>query len=148
MALTTGNKSELATGYCTIYGDMNGGLAPIGDLLKTRVWSLSRWINAVAGRERIPLASIDKVPSAELRENQTDQDSLPPYDLLDRLVVALVEDGEDPAEVARREDPAVVARIARLIELNEFKRRQGAPILRVSAKAFGVGRRMPIARRF
>ncbi len=147
MALTTGNKSEIACGYCTIYGDMNGGLAPIGDLYKTEVWALSRHLNAVAGRERIPTASIEKAPSAELRENQTDQDSLPPYDVLDRILRQYLEDGRSPAQIVESgEDPAVVGQVVRLVELNEFKRRQGAPILRVSRKAFGVGRRMPVAR--
>ena len=147
MALTTGNKSELATGYCTIYGDMNGGLAPLGDLYKTQVWDLSRHLNAVAGFERIPVASIDKPPSAELRPNQTDQDSLPPYPVLDRILHALLEENRDPATLTD-EDPALVQRILRLLEVNEFKRRQGAPVLRVSTKAFGVGRRIPMARKF
>ncbi len=147
MALTTGNKSEIATGYCTIYGDMNGGLAPIGDVYKTQVWELSRAINHVAGRERIPEASITKVPSAELRPDQTDQDSLPPYPVLDRILRQLIEDATDPESLIRAgEDAATVRQVARLLELSEFKRRQGAPILRVTAKAFGVGRRMPIAR--
>jgi NAD+ synthetase len=149
MALTTGNKSELACGYCTIYGDMNGGLAPIGDVYKTTVWDLSRRLNAVAGSERIPVASIDKPPSAELRENQTDQDSLPPYPQLDRILEGFVEEHADRAAlVARGEDPAVVDRVLRLVEVSEFKRRQAAPALRVSRKAFGMGRRIPLARRF
>ncbi len=145
MALTTGNKSELAVGYCTIYGDMNGGLGPIGDCYKTQVWALSRWLNR--GGERIPEASIAKAPSAELRENQTDQDSLPPYDELDRILERYLERGEDAAAiVASGERPETVARVLRLVEINEFKRRQAAPTLRVTPKAFGVGRRMPIAR--
>ncbi len=145
MALTTGNKSEIAVGYCTIYGDMNGGLAPIGDVYKTMVWDLARLRN-----ERgvvIPEASITKVPSAELRENQTDQDSLPPYPVLDRILKRYLEDNASPEEIiAGGEDETTVRRIARLVEISEFKRRQSAPILRVSRKAFGVGRRMPIAR--
>jgi NAD+ synthase (glutamine-hydrolysing) len=149
MALTTGNKSELACGYCTIYGDMNGGLAPIGDVYKTVVWDLSRRINAVAGVERIPVASIDKVPSAELRENQTDQDSLPPYPVLDRILQAFLEEHLDrEAIVARGEDATIVDRVIRLVEVSEFKRRQAAPALKVSRKAFGMGRRVPIARKF
>ncbi len=149
MALTTGNKSELACGYCTIYGDMNGGLAPIGDVYKTTVWELSRRINATAGHERIPVASIDKAPSAELRENQTDQDSLPPYPVLDRILEAFVEEHRDRAWlIGSGEDPVVVDRVIRLVEVSEFKRRQAAPALRVSRKAFGMGRRLPIARRF
>jgi len=149
MALTTGNKSELACGYCTIYGDMNGGLAPIGDVYKTVVWDLARRINQRAGAERIPVASIDKAPSAELRENQTDQDSLPPYPVLDRILEAFVEEHRDrEAIIAAGEDPATVDRVIRLVEVSEFKRRQAAPALRVSRKAFGMGRRVPIARRF
>jgi NAD+ synthase (glutamine-hydrolysing) len=149
MALTTGNKSELACGYCTIYGDMNGGLAPIGDVYKTAVWALSRRLNAVAGRERIPTASIDKAPSAELRENQTDQDSLPPYEMLDRILEAWLEEGVSrDVIVGRGEDAATVDRVLRLVEISEFKRRQAPPALRVSRKAFGMGRRIPIARRF
>ncbi len=149
MALTTGNKSELACGYCTIYGDMNGGLAPIGDVYKTTVWELARRMNARAGVERIPVASIDKAPSAELRENQTDQDSLPPYPVLDRILEAFVEEHRDrEAIIAAGEDPSTVDRVIRLVEVSEFKRRQAAPALRVSRKAFGMGRRVPIARRF
>ncbi|MBA3698076.1 MAG: NAD+ synthase [Planctomycetes bacterium] len=145
MALTTGNKSELAVGYCTIYGDMNGGLAPIGDIYKTTVWELARLRNRRG--PVIPEASITKVPSAELRENQTDQDSLPPYDVLDRILKRYLEDSASPEEIIRSgEDETTVRRIARLVEISEFKRRQSAPILRVSRKAFGVGRRMPIAR--
>ncbi len=149
MALTTGNKSELATGYCTIYGDMNGGLAPIGDVYKTEVWELARWINRSAGYARIPESSITKPPSAELRPDQTDQDSLPDYTILDRILKPYIEDEIGPAElIARGEDPELVQRLARLVEINEFKRRQSAPALRVTRKAFGVGRRMPIARAF
>jgi NAD+ synthase (glutamine-hydrolysing) len=145
MALTTGNKSEIAVGYCTIYGDMNGGLAPIGDVYKTTVWDLARLRNRRS--HVIPEASITKVPSAELRENQTDQDSLPPYDVLDRILKRYLEDSASPDEIIRGgEDETTVRRVARLVEISEFKRRQGAPILRVSRKAFGVGRRMPIAR--
>jgi NAD+ synthetase len=145
MALTTGNKSEIAVGYCTIYGDMNGGLAPIGDLWKTRVYALAEHLNRRA--PRIPRDTLTKPPSAELRPDQTDQDSLPPYADLDRIAAALVEDGGDPAElVAAGEDRATVAKILRLIELNEWKRRQGAPILRISRRAFGMGRRIPLAR--
>jgi NAD+ synthase (glutamine-hydrolysing) len=145
MALTTGNKSEIAVGYCTIYGDMNGGLAPIGDVYKTTVWDLARLRNRRS--PVIPEASITKVPSAELRENQTDQDSLPPYEVLDRILKRYIEDSASPEDIiASGEDPTTVQRIARLVEISEFKRRQSAPILRVSRKAFGVGRRMPIAR--
>jgi NAD+ synthetase len=142
--LTTGNKSELSVGYCTLYGDMCGALAPIADLFKTRVWSLARWINRDG--VRIPVASIEKPPSAELRPNQTDQDSLPPYDLLDAILARYVERAVSvDAILAEGFDPAVVRRVARLVDISEFKRRQAAPAIRISDKAFGVGRRYPIA---
>jgi len=145
MALTTGNKSELAVGYCTIYGDMNGGLGPIGDCYKTQIWQLSRHANRAG--VRIPEASITKAPSAELRENQTDQDSLPPYAQLDRILEAFLEQGLSVDEIIALGEPQdVVRRVVRLVEVNEFKRRQAAPTLRVTPKAFGTGRRMPIAR--
>jgi NAD+ synthetase len=145
MALTTGNKSEIAVGYCTIYGDMNGGLAPIGDLYKTTVWALARWRNRE--HEVIPASSISKPPSAELREGQTDQDSLPQYEVLDRILHRYLEDNLSAEEIiAHGEDATVVRQITHLVETSEFKRRQGAPILRVSPKAFGMGRRIPLAR--
>lgn len=145
MALTTGNKSEVAVGYCTLYGDTNGGLGPIGDVYKTQVWELARHANRE--RVRIPEASITKAPSAELKPDQTDQDTLPPYADLDRILEAYLEDGDSPeAIIARGEDETMVRKVVRMVEVSEFKRRQGPPILRVSGKAFGVGRRMPIAR--
>ena len=145
MALTTGNKSEIAVGYCTIYGDMNGGLAPIGDVYKTDVYDLARWMNRDV--ERIPEPTITKPPSAELRPDQTDQDSLPEYDDLDRILRAYLEHQQGPDDqAAAGENADLVKRIVRLIEVNEYKRRQGI-ILRVSPKAFGVGRRMPLARK-
>ena len=144
LVLTTGNKSELAVGYCTVYGDMCGALAPLADLAKTRVWRLARWFNRE--REVIPWSSITKPPSAELRPDQTDQDSLPPYDLLDALIEAYVERSE-PVGSIRIDglDEATVTRMARLIDLSEYKRRQAAPGLKVTDRAFGFGRRMPIA---
>lgn len=150
LLLTTGNKSEVAVGYCTLYGDMCGGLAVINDVPKTMVYRLARWINADAlartGRPLIPEASIAKPPSAELRPNQTDQDSLPPYDALDAILEGYVVDGLSPADlVAAGHDPAAVKRVVRLIDLSEYKRRQAAPGLRVTTKAFGIGRRMPVA---
>ncbi len=144
LLLTTGNKSELAVGYCTLYGDMCGALAPIADLTKGRVWQLARHLN----RDGIiiPVNSIEKPPSAELRDNQTDQDSLPPYELLDRLVEAYVELDRSTADLIRDGfDPDTVARVTRLIDLSEHKRRQTPPVLRVTEKAFGSGRRYPIA---
>lgn len=147
LLLTTGNKSELAVGYCTLYGDMCGGLAVISDVPKTMVYRLARWINRE--REIIPAASITKAPSAELRPNQTDQDSLPPYDVLDAILDLYVVQGKSSAEiVAAGFEEATVKRIVRLIDFNEYKRRQAAPGLKVTSKAFGVGRRVPIAQRY
>jgi len=147
LLLTTGNKSELAVGYCTLYGDMCGGLAVISDVPKTMVYRLARWINR--DKEIIPTASITKPPSAELRPNQTDQDSLPPYDVLDAILDAYVVEGKSAAEIiARGFHEAIVKRVVRLIDLNEYKRRQAAPGLKVTSKAFGVGRRIPIAQRY
>ena len=147
MALTTGNKSEVAVGYCTIYGDMNGGLAPIADVYKTTVWDLSRHMNKDG--ERIPVNSIEKPPSAELRPDQKDTDSLPPYEDLDEMLYAYVELQESVEQIiARGFDADTVKRICRLVEINEYKRRQAAPVLRVTDKAFGIGRRIPIARSF
>jgi NAD+ synthetase len=147
LLLTTGNKSELAVGYCTLYGDMCGGLAVISDVPKTMVYRLAKWINRE--KEIIPVASITKPPSAELRPNQTDQDSLPPYDVLDGILEAYVVAGKTPSEiVAAGYDEAVVKRVVRLIDFNEYKRRQAAPGLKVTSKAFGVGRRVPIAQKW
>jgi NAD+ synthase (glutamine-hydrolysing) len=147
LLLTTGNKSELAVGYCTLYGDMCGGLAVISDVPKTMIYRLAKWINRE--RELIPVASIAKAPSAELRPNQTDQDSLPPYDILDAILEAYVVQGKEPAEVIKAGfDEATVKRVIRLIDTNEYKRRQAAPGLKVTSKAFGVGRRIPIAQRY
>jgi NAD+ synthetase len=149
LVLTTGNKSELAVGYCTLYGDMCGGLAPISDLPKMRVYALARHLNARAGRDLIPRASLEKPPSAELRPGQTDQDSLPPYPVLDAILEGLVERNLslDAAARASGAPRALVERVARMLDLSEYKRRQAAPGLKVSAKAFGTGRRVPIAQR-
>ncbi len=149
LLLTTGNKSELAVGYCTLYGDMCGGLAPISDLPKLRVYALARHLNARAGRPLIPAASLEKPPSAELKPNQTDQDSLPPYDVLDAILEALVERNLSVEATARRvEAPlTLVRKIAGQLDRAEYKRAQAAPGLKVSMKAFGIGRRIPIAQR-
>jgi len=147
LLLTTGNKSETAVGYCTLYGDMCGGLSVINDLPKVMVYRVSKWINRE--REIIPDASISKPPSAELRPNQTDQDSLPPYDILDAILDDYVVKGRSQAEIiAAGFDEATVRRVVRLIDMNEYKRRQAAPGLKVTSKAFGVGRRIPIAQRY
>ena len=145
LLLSTGNKSELSVGYCTLYGDMSGGLAAIGDVPKTTVYELARFINRE--REIIPQASILKPPSAELKPDQKDQDDLPPYDLLDAIIQGYVEDGLGAAEIIRRGHPAsLVHQILDRIDRNEYKRRQAAPGLKITPKAFGIGRRMPIAR--
>ncbi len=144
MVLNTGNKSEVAVGYCTLYGDMNGAISVISDLYKTDVYALARFVNRDV--ERIPQAIIDKTPSAELRPNQTDQDSLPPYDVLDAILRDLIEGGCDLASLlAKGHDAPTVHRIFRLVQRAEFKRRQMPPGLRISSKAFGEGWRMPIA---
>ena len=149
LLLTTGNKSEIAVGYCTLYGDMCGGLAVISDVPKTTVWELSKWINQHLGRDVIPTSSITKVPSAELRPNQTDQDSLPPYELLDAILHRYVEEEKGAAEIiAEGFDPATVTRVIRLCDRSEYKRRQAAPGLKVTSRAFGFGRRMPIAQNY
>ena len=155
LLLTTGNKSELAVGYCTLYGDMNGGLAVISDVPKLMVYRLAKWINSDAAsragrsREIIPAASITKAPSAELRPNQTDQDSLPPYEILDAILEAYVVHAKSPRDIiAAGFDEATVKRIVRLIDLSEYKRRQAAPGLKVTTKAFGIGRRVPVAQKY
>ncbi len=147
LLLTTGNKSELAVGYCTIYGDMCGGLAVISDLPKIRVYEVSRWINRE--REIIPWNTIDKPPSAELRPDQKDQDTLPPYEILDAILEQYVEQHLSADEIiANGFEESTVRWIQRRVDLNEWKRQQAAPGLRVTTKAFGIGRRMPIVQRF
>jgi NAD+ synthetase len=148
LLLTTGNKSEVAVGYCTLYGDMAGGLAVISDVPKTMIYELARHINERAGRELIPPGSLTKPPSAELRPDQTDQDTLPPYDVLDAIVERYEVRLESAAEiVAAGFDPSTVANVIRMIQTSEYKRRQAAPGLKVTSRAFGFGRRMPIAAR-
>ncbi len=147
LLLTTGNKSELAVGYCTIYGDMCGGLAVISDVPKTMIYRLARWINR--HREVIPVNSITKPPSAELKPNQTDQDTLPPYETLDAILELCVEEQLDPVEIVDRGfDPEIVRWIQRRVDINEYKRRQAALGLKVTSLAFGIGWRMPIAQRY
>ncbi len=147
LVLSTGNKSEVSVGYCTLYGDMAGGLDVLGDLPKTQIYRVARWLNR--SREIIPASSITKPPSAELRPGQTDQDSLPPYDLLDQILKLYVED-ELPAEriVEKGFDPSLVAEIISMVDRNEYKRKQAAPVLKVTGRAFGFGRRMPIAQKY
>jgi NAD+ synthetase len=165
LLLSTGNKSEVATGYCTLYGDMNGGLAVIADVPKTMVYELARYINrsgAVSpvgrsGPDRrsdagfpIPESSLTKPPSAELRPNQTDQDTLPPYDVLDAILKKYIEENKSAAEIVEETgyDMKLVRDIVRKIDLNEYKRKQAPPSLRVTTKAFGIGRRVPIAQKY
>jgi NAD+ synthetase len=145
LVLTTGNKSEMAVGYCTLYGDMVGALAVIGDLVKTRVYAISRWINR--DREIIPAAILEKPPSAELRPGQRDTDSLPPYEVLDPIIEAYVERYETPECIAaKRGFPLeLVQQVVHLVERSEYKRQQAAPVLKVTSKSFGMGRRFPIA---
>ena len=145
--LTTGNKSEVAVGYCTLYGDMCGGLAVISDVFKTQIYALSRWINR--DREIIPINTIEKPPSAELRPGQVDQDSLPPYDVLDAILKGYVEEGLSRRDlIAQGFAEAVVNDIVRKVDLNEYKRKQAAPGLKITPLAFGVGRRIPIVQKY
>ncbi len=149
LLLSTGNKSENAVGYATLYGDMAGGFAVIKDVPKTLVWELARWRNAQAGRDLIPEHIIIKPPSAELRPNQLDTDSLPPYDILDPILEMYIEQDMGPEEiVARGFDPALVARIIRMVDRNEYKRRQAAPGVKITVRAFGKDRRLPITNHY
>jgi NAD+ synthase (glutamine-hydrolysing) len=146
LALSTGNKSELAVGYCTLYGDMSGGLSAISDVPKTMVYELARYVNR--NREIIPEAIMVKAPSAELRPDQKDQDTLPPYPILDQLLQYYIEDGYSAAEmIALNYDPETVNWVIKTVDRNEYKRKQAAPGLKVTSKAFGVGRRMPVAKK-
>jgi NAD+ synthase (glutamine-hydrolysing) len=147
LVLSTGNKSELSVGYCTLYGDMAGGLAVISDVPKTMVYALARWINQ--REEVIPAATIEKPPSAELRPGQTDQDSLPPYDVLDEILRLYVEENMSARDiVAHGFDEKTVRWVQRRVDINEYKREQAAPGIKVTSRAFGVGRRMPIAQKY
>lgn len=148
--LNTGNKSELAVGYCTLYGDMNGGLSVISDLYKQEVYALSNWLNdSYFGREVIPYETINKPPSAELRPDQKDSDSLPDYDVLDDILKRYIEEQLSRDEIVGSGHAAeIVDRVLKLVDLNEYKRRQSPPGLRLSAKAFGIGRRLPIVQRW
>ncbi len=147
LLLSTGNKSELAVGYCTLYGDMCGGLAVISDLPKVKVYELARWMNR--NGEVIPVNTIEKAPSAELRPDQKDEDSLPPYDILDAILALYVEEGKSSQEITEAGfDPEIVRDIIRKVDLNEYKRQQAAPGLKITPLAFGVGRRIPIVQKY
>lgn len=150
LLLTTGNKSEMSVGYATLYGDMNGGLAVLADVFKLKVFALAEYINARAGRDMIPRNTITKPPSAELRPDQKDEDSLPPYPLLDEILRLYIEEQNDLTDIARAtgKDTAFVLDILRKVDRNEYKRRQAPPGLRVTKKAFGIGRRLPIVMRW
>src|SRR5207237_820143 len=145
IVLSTGNKSEIGVGYCTLYGDMAGGLAVISDVPKTMVYRLSHYVNS--RRQVIPQSTLEKPPSAELRPDQKDSDSLPPYEVLDVILEDYVEDSHSPEQIAsdRGIEIALVRRVVRMVERSEYKRQQAAPGLKISAKAFGYGRRFPIA---
>jgi NAD+ synthetase len=144
LLLSTGNKSEMAVGYCTLYGDMNGGLAVIADVPKTRVYSLCNWLNH--NSEIIPQNVITKAPSAELKPGQVDQDSLPPYEILDDILQRLINEHQSVAQiVAAGHDSTIVERIIQMLARAEFKRRQAPPGLKITDRAFGTGWRMPIA---
>jgi NAD+ synthase (glutamine-hydrolysing) len=147
LLLATGNKSEMAVGYCTLYGDMCGGLSVISDVPKIMVYELARYINR--DKEIIPENILTKEPSAELRPDQVDQDSLPPYDVLDRILEAYIDQGHSLCEMrAMGFDPQTLSWVIRAVDSNEYKRRQAAPGLKVTSKAFGMGRRMAIAARY
>lgn len=150
MLLNTGNKSELAVGYCTLYGDMAGGLSMLSDVYKTEVFAISRWLNDVFyEKEVIPRSTIEKPPSAELRPDQKDTDSLPEYGILDGILKAYIEDQQSAEQITDSGfDAGTVRRVIRMVDTNEYKRRQAAPGLRVSSKAFGLGRRLPIVQRW
>jgi NAD+ synthetase len=147
LLLNTGNKSELAVGYCTLYGDMNGGLSVLGDVYKTQVYKLAKWINQIYGW--IPERIIKRPPSAELSPNQKDEDSLPRYELLDTVLESYIENGFSVSELIKEGyELSTINWIVGLINKNEYKRRQAPPVLKVSSKAFGFGRRLPIAQNF
>ncbi len=149
LPLATGNKSELSTGYCTLYGDMCGGLAPIGDVLKTVVYELAEQLNAETSSNRIPQGIITKAPSAELKPDQLDQDKLPPYPLLDEVISRYIEGDRTVRQIIDEGfAPDVVNRAVRMVDANEYKRKQAAPAIKVTTRAFGTGRRMPIAQRY
>jgi NAD+ synthase (glutamine-hydrolysing) len=149
LVITTGNKSELSVGYATLYGDMAGGFAVLKDVFKGWVYRLVRWRNEQAGRELIPASVLDRPPSAELRYEQRDEDSLPPYDVLDAILAGYVEEDLDAAELVARGLPAAdVERVLRMVDRAEYKRRQAPPGVKISTKAFGRDRRLPITNRY
>ena len=149
LVLSTGNKSELATGYCTLYGDMCGGLSVISDLPKTTVYKLAKYINQREGKDLIPNDTITRAPTAELKPNQTDQDTLPPYDLLDQILNAHVEEHLPLKEIIKNDiTKEMVQKVCNMIDKSEYKRQQAAPGLKLTSRSFGYGWRMPIAQRY
>ncbi|GAH64975.1 unnamed protein product, partial [marine sediment metagenome] len=149
LVLATGNKSEVAVGYCTLYGDMVGGFGVLKDVFKTTVYKLAGYVNDKAGRAVIPASMLERAPSAELRPDQKDSDSLPPYDLLDAILKRYVEEDKALDDiVAEGFEAEVVREVARLVDHNEFKRRQSAPGVKITPKAFGRDRRLPITNRY
>lgn len=148
LVLTTGNKSEMAVGYCTLYGDMSGGFAVIKDIVKTKVYKLARFRNQLEGSDLIPQSIIDRAPSAELRPNQKDQDSLPPYETLDKIVVDYVENHLSYKEISKSIDEATVKKVIQLIDRSEYKRRQGPPGVKITPRAFGKDWRLPITNQY
>ncbi len=148
LVLTTGNKSEVGVGYCTLYGDMSGGFAVIKDVPKTTVYDLARLVNKEAGKELIPQSVIDRPPTAELKENQKDQDSLPPYDILDNMLREYVEEHRSLAYMARKNDKELVQKVIAMVDRNEYKRRQGPPGIKITPRAFGKDWRLPITNKY
>ena len=149
LVLTTGNKSEMATGYCTLYGDMSGGYAVIKDIFKTRVYELSEYVNLKAGLNVIPRSVIKRAPSAELRFNQKDQDSLPPYPVLDDILVSYIEEHRSLDEIAGKKTSAeTVRRVMDLVDKSEYKRRQAPPGVKITKRAFGKDWRLPLTNRY
>ena len=148
LVLTTGNKSEVGVGYCTLYGDMSGGFAVIKDVPKTTVYQLARLVNQEAGKDVIAQSVLDRAPTAELRENQKDQDSLPPYDVLDEMLKEYVEEHRSLAEMARKNDKGLVTKVIAMVDRNEYKRRQGPPGIKITPRAFGKDWRLPITNKY
>jgi NAD+ synthase (glutamine-hydrolysing) len=149
LVLTTGNKSETSVGYCTLYGDTAGGFAVLKDVYKTHVYELAQFVNARGGRELIPKSIIERPPTAELKPDQKDQDSLPSYDLLDRILEAYIEEDQSAAQIISGGfDPELVHRVIDLVDGNEYKRRQAPPGIKITPRAFGKDRRMPITSKF
>ena len=148
LVLTTGNKSEVGVGYCTLYGDMSGGFAIIKDVPKTTVYQLARLVNQEAGKDVIAQSVLDRAPTAELRENQKDQDSLPPYDVLDEMLKEYVEEHRSLAEMARKNDKGLVTKVIAMVDRNEYKRRQGPPGIKITPRAFGKDWRLPITNKY